>query len=80
MLLTATLMACDTLLLLGMDKEANEARELIVSLLSFDLRDDYTSLMWLGGQKALYTLSVELPTETVTRKIGLRTVELLTAD
>ena len=28
-----------------------------VSLLSFDLRDDYTSLMWLGGQKALYTLS-----------------------
>lgn len=28
-----------------------------ISLLSFGLRDDYTSLMWLGGQKALTTLS-----------------------
>ncbi|MFM5930069.1 MAG: transglycosylase SLT domain-containing protein [Novosphingobium sp.] len=28
-----------------------------ISLLSFALRDDYTSLMWLGGQKALYSLN-----------------------
>ncbi|MFM5932143.1 MAG: transglycosylase SLT domain-containing protein, partial [Novosphingobium sp.] len=28
-----------------------------ISLLSFALRDDYTSLMWLGGLRALYTLS-----------------------
>jgi len=31
-----------------------------------------------SGDQALYTLSVDLPTETVTRQIGLRTVELLT--
>ncbi len=28
-----------------------------ISQLSFGLRDDYTSLMWLGGQKALYSLA-----------------------
>ena len=27
-----------------------------ISLLGFDLRDDYTSLMWLGGTKALWSL------------------------
>ncbi len=31
-----------------------------------------------SGEQALYTLSVDLPTETVTRQIGLRTVELIT--
>ncbi|MGP4689954.1 beta-mannosidase [Agrobacterium cavarae] len=31
-----------------------------------------------SGEQALYTLSVELPDETMTRQIGLRTVELLT--
>lgn len=31
-----------------------------------------------SGEQALYTLTVDLPTETVTRQIGLRTVELLT--
>ncbi|PLK24487.1 lytic transglycosylase [Novosphingobium sp. TH158] len=28
-----------------------------ISQLSFDLRDDYTSLMWLGGQRSLYHLN-----------------------
>ncbi|WP_159947777.1 glycoside hydrolase family 2 protein [Rhizobium sp. 18065] len=31
-----------------------------------------------NGEQALYTLTVDLPTETVTRQIGLRTVELIT--
>jgi beta-mannosidase len=31
-----------------------------------------------SGEQALYDLSVEIPSETVTRKIGLRTVELIT--
>ncbi|MBX9468980.1 MAG: glycoside hydrolase family 2 protein [Rhizobium sp.] len=31
-----------------------------------------------SGEQALYTLSVDLPTESVTRQIGLRTVELIT--
>ncbi len=31
-----------------------------------------------SGEQALYTLTVEIPTEAVTRQIGLRTVELLT--
>jgi len=31
-----------------------------------------------SGEQTLYTLSVELPDETMTRQIGLRTVELLT--
>ncbi|MGN8151577.1 beta-mannosidase [Agrobacterium sp. 22094] len=31
-----------------------------------------------SGEQALYTLSVELPDEVMTRQIGLRTVELLT--
>ncbi|WP_288425699.1 glycoside hydrolase family 2 protein [uncultured Agrobacterium sp.] len=31
-----------------------------------------------SGEQALYTLTVELPDETITRQIGFRTVELLT--
>ena len=31
-----------------------------------------------SGEQALYALTVDLPTETVTRQIGLRTVELIT--
>ncbi len=31
-----------------------------------------------SGEQALYTFTVEIPTEAVTRQIGLRTVELLT--
>ncbi|MBW6424682.1 glycoside hydrolase family 2 protein [Rhizobium sp. XQZ8] len=31
-----------------------------------------------SGEQALYTLTIDIPTETVTRQIGLRTVELLT--
>ncbi|MGO8271809.1 glycoside hydrolase family 2 protein, partial [Rhizobium ruizarguesonis] len=31
-----------------------------------------------SGEQALYRLSVELPTDDVTKQIGLRTVELIT--
>lgn len=31
-----------------------------------------------SGEQTLYTLAVELPDETVTRRIGFRTIELLT--
>ena len=41
---------------------------------------DKPRLWWPAGngEQALYTLTVDLPTETVTRQIGLRTVELIT--
>lgn len=44
----------------------------------FDI--DNPCLWWPAGsgEQALYALTVDLPTETVTRQIGLRTVELLT--
>ncbi len=41
---------------------------------------DEPRLWWPSGsgEQALYTLTVDLPDETITRQIGLRTVELLT--
>jgi beta-mannosidase len=41
---------------------------------------DSPRLWWPAGngEQALYTLTVDIPTETVTRQIGLRTVELIT--
>ncbi|CAH0340983.1 glycoside hydrolase family 2 protein [Rhizobium sp. CECT 9324] len=41
---------------------------------------DNPRLWWPAGngEQALYTLTVDIPTETVTRQIGLRTVELIT--
>jgi beta-mannosidase len=41
---------------------------------------EHPRLWWPAGsgEQALYTLTVDLPSETVTRQIGLRTVELIT--
>ena len=47
---------------------------------SHDFRIDAPRLWWPSGsgEQALYDLTAEIPSETVTRRIGLRTVELLT--
>ena len=60
-LLMSPVDALDTLLLLGMDKEANEARELIVSQLSFDQDIDVqnfeVTIRLLGGLLSAYQMT-----------------------